>query len=66
MRMSSDSSFKVQTRPLLAVRDVRASTRWDKDLLGLTRHGVHDHDRVVLQLHSCDADGYVVVLASAT
>ena len=66
--MSSDVSFKVQARPLLAVKDMRASTQWYKELLGLTRHGIHDHDylyqqlldgdRVVLQLHSWDADDH--------
>lgn len=58
----------VRAQPLLAVRDVRASTRWYEQLLGLTRLGDSDHDDVyqqllsdgqlVLQLHSWDDEDH--------
>lgn len=66
--MGSDLKFNVEAQPLLAVKDVRASTQWYQTLLGLTRLGVHDHahiyqqlldgDRLVLQLHGWDADDH--------
>ena len=49
----------VQPQPLIAVRDVEASSRWYQDLLGLqSDHGGPDYERVladgvlVLQLHN--------------
>ena len=56
----------VRPQPLIAVRDVRASSRWYAKLLGLKTLGEHPHrdfyDRLlsngslVLQLHAWDAE----------
>ena len=58
----------VQTQPLIAVRDVRASSRWYGQLLGadaLPEHGHRDvYDRVsyagrlLLQLHAWDMEDH--------
>ncbi len=58
----------IRPQPLLAVRDVRASTTWYEQLLGLVRLGESDHDHIyqrlldngqlVLQLHSWDDEGH--------
>ncbi len=58
----------VEAQPLIAVRDVRASSRWYADLLGadpLPEHGHRDlYDRIsrggrlLLQLHAWDAENH--------
>ncbi len=58
----------VRAQPLIAVRDVRASSRWYAKLLGLQNLGEHPHrdvyDRLlsngtlVLQLHSWDEEDH--------
>ncbi len=58
----------VQSQPLIAVRDVRASSRWYRQLLGVDSLPEHEHrdsyDRMlcdghlVLQLHAWDEDGH--------
>jgi catechol 2,3-dioxygenase-like lactoylglutathione lyase family enzyme len=61
-------SKKTSTRPqpLIAVRDVRASSRWYQHLLGLTALPEHEHrdsydrlfsdGRLILQLHAWDEE----------
>ena len=44
----------VRAQPLLAVRDVHASTRWYEQLLGVERFGDSDHDDVYQQLFDGD------------
>ena len=54
----------LRPQPLIAVRDVKASTRWYEQVLGAKRLGESDHahiyqrllcdDQLVLQLHSWD------------
>ena len=56
----------VEVQPLIAVRDVRASSRWYADLLGADALPDHPHrdvydricvsGRMVLQLHAWDAE----------
>jgi hypothetical protein len=59
----------VRAQPLIAVRDVKASSRWYATLLGLEPLGMasdHDHvydrlhsgDRLVLQLHAWDDEDH--------
>ena len=58
----------VQAQPLIAVRDVRASSRWYAELLGadvLPEHEhrdvydrVHSSGRLILQLHAWDAEDH--------
>ena len=58
----------LQPQPLIAVRDVKASTRWYERVLGVARLGDSDHDDVyqrllhngqlVLQLHSWDDEDH--------
>jgi len=58
----------VHSQPLIAVRDVRASSRWYQQLLGLTTLPEHSHrdfyDRLlsagqlVLQLHAWDEEDH--------
>lgn len=58
----------VQVQPLIAVRDVRASSRWYRELVGgdsLPEHSHRDiYDRIsrcgqlLLQLHAWDADDH--------
>jgi catechol 2,3-dioxygenase-like lactoylglutathione lyase family enzyme len=57
-------SETIRPQPLVAVRDVEASTRWYEKVLGVKRLGRSDHDHIyqrlvlgdqlVLQLHSWD------------
>lgn len=55
----------MRPRPLIAVRDVEASSRWYQQLLGCeSGHGGKEYERivhngeVVLQLHDWDAHGH--------
>jgi catechol 2,3-dioxygenase-like lactoylglutathione lyase family enzyme len=58
----------VRAQPLIAVRDVRASSRWYQELLGIQNLGEHEHrdfyDRLlsdgelVLQLHAWDDEDH--------
>ncbi|MBN9510661.1 MAG: VOC family protein [Alphaproteobacteria bacterium] len=58
----------VETQPLIAVRDVRASSRWYAELLGVSGAPEHPHrdfydrlsvsGRVVLQLHAWDEENH--------
>lgn len=62
------NSVKVMPQPLIAVRDVRASTRWYEQVLGCQSLGASDHDDVyqrlysgrelVMQLHSWDDENH--------
>src|SRR4051812_6098413 len=59
---------RIRPQPLIAVRDVRASTRWYEQLLQLKRLRDSEHDHIwqqlldgnepVLQLHSWDDDDH--------
>lgn len=61
-------SVTVRSQPLIAVRDVRASSRWYQHLLGLETLPEHEHrelyDRLlcggelVLQLHAWDEENH--------
>jgi catechol 2,3-dioxygenase-like lactoylglutathione lyase family enzyme len=65
---STRGRTKVQAEPLIAVRDVRASSRWYQHLLGFDSLPEHSHrdfyDRMlsdgqlVLQLHAWDQHGH--------
>ena len=58
----------VRPQPLIAVRDVRASSRWYQHLLGLTALPEHEHrdtydrlfsdGRLILQLHAWDEEDH--------
>src|SRR5258707_1573933 len=58
----------VRVQPLIAVRDVRASSRWYRQLLGLEHLGGSDHDdlydrllcngMLILQLHAWDEEDH--------
>jgi catechol 2,3-dioxygenase-like lactoylglutathione lyase family enzyme len=57
---------QVNAQPLIAVRDVRASSDWYQKLLGLENLGEHEHrnfydrlygdGRLILQLHAWDEE----------
>jgi catechol 2,3-dioxygenase-like lactoylglutathione lyase family enzyme len=59
-------SQAVEAQPLIAVRDVRASSRWYAELLGADALPEHDHrdtydrvyssGRLILQLHAWDVE----------
>jgi len=61
-------SASVQSQPLIAVRDVRASSRWYQRLLGVSALPEHEHrdsyDRMlcdgqlILQLHAWDEEDH--------
>jgi catechol 2,3-dioxygenase-like lactoylglutathione lyase family enzyme len=63
---SSRQKQSVQAQPLIAVRDVRASSRWYAELLGADSLPEHKHrdlydritvsGRLTLQLHAWDAE----------
>jgi catechol 2,3-dioxygenase-like lactoylglutathione lyase family enzyme len=58
----------IEAQPLIAVRDVRASSRWYTELLGADSLPDHDHrsmydrvsclGRLLLQLHAWDEEGH--------
>jgi catechol 2,3-dioxygenase-like lactoylglutathione lyase family enzyme len=58
----------VEAQPLIAVRDVRASSRWYSELLGADSQPEHEHrdfydrisrsGRLLLQLHAWDAEDH--------
>lgn len=58
----------IEAQPLIAVRDVHASTRWYEQVLGAKRLGASDHDhiyqrllrdgRLVLQIHRWDDEAH--------
>src|SRR5215813_14880322 len=58
----------VEAQPLIAVSDVRASSRWYAELLGVSGSPEHPHrdfydrlwssDRMVLQLHAWDEEDH--------
>jgi catechol 2,3-dioxygenase-like lactoylglutathione lyase family enzyme len=62
------ATHPIEAQPLIAVRDVRASSRWYAELLGLTGAPEHPHrdiydrlcagDRIVLQLHAWDHENH--------
>ena len=67
--MNTDSNERsVQSQPLIAVRDVRASSRWYKKLLGADSLPEHPHrdiynrisccGRMILQLHAWDEEDH--------
>jgi len=65
---SKHGKATVRSQPLIAVRDVRASTRWYKQLLGLDSLPEHAHrdlyermfcaSELVLQLHAWDKEDH--------
>jgi catechol 2,3-dioxygenase-like lactoylglutathione lyase family enzyme len=67
MNLSSSTST-VEAQPLIAVRDVRAASRWYRDLLAaasLPEHSHRDfydritcHGRLLLQLHAWDVENH--------
>ena len=68
MRKPTKPKSRVQSQPLIAVRDVRTSRRWYQELLGVRGMPEHEHrnsyDRmlvdgqIILQLHSWDEDNH--------
>lgn len=66
--MNEAKKATVRPQPLLAVRDVRASTTWYERVLGVSRLGESDHDdiyqqlldgdRLILQLHAWDEEDH--------
>jgi catechol 2,3-dioxygenase-like lactoylglutathione lyase family enzyme len=64
----NDIPIAVEAQPLIAVRDVRASSRWYSDLLGADTLPDHPHrdvydriccaGRLILQLHAWDAEDH--------
>jgi len=68
MRKSVLRKTRVQSQPLIAVRDVRTSSRWYKALLGLETLPQHEHrvsydsmlcdGHLILQLHAWDDDDH--------
>ena len=68
MSKSASQIESVRPQPLIAVRDVRASSRWYQELLGLTALPEHEHrdsydrlfsgDRLILQLHAWDEEDH--------
>ncbi len=67
--MSNDTHVStVEAQPLIAVRDVRASSRWYAELLGLRGSPEHPHrdvydrlfssGRMILQLHAWDEENH--------
>ena len=68
MKKSASPTLSVRPQPLIAVRDVRASSRWYQHLLALTALPEHEHrdsydrlfsnDRLILQLHAWDEDDH--------
>jgi catechol 2,3-dioxygenase-like lactoylglutathione lyase family enzyme len=66
--LMSHASQAVESQPLIAVRDVRASSRWYTELLGLAGLPEHPHrdgydalsssGRMVLQLHAWDEENH--------
>jgi catechol 2,3-dioxygenase-like lactoylglutathione lyase family enzyme len=67
-KKSASKETSVRSQPLIAVRDVRASSRWYRRLLGLTALPEHEHrdsydrlysdDRLILQLHAWDEEDH--------
>jgi predicted enzyme related to lactoylglutathione lyase len=53
--------MRVTPQPLIAVRDVRASTRWYAELFGFT-HAVSLHDALYQRMMAQDVDGERIVL----
>ena len=53
--------MRVTPQPLIAVRDVRASTRWYAQLFGFT-HAVSVHDALYQRMMTKDADGERIAL----
>lgn len=61
-------ALTVEAQPLIAVRDVRASSRWYSELLGVSASPEHPHrdfydrlsspGRIVLQLHAWDEEDH--------
>jgi catechol 2,3-dioxygenase-like lactoylglutathione lyase family enzyme len=72
---SSAQKSTVEAQPLIAVRDVRASSRWYRHLLGadsLPEHGHRDvYDRIshggrlLLQLHAWDEEDHPNIVNAA-
>ena len=68
MMQSNPPRLTVRSQPLIAVRDVRASSRWYKQLLGLDSLPEHSHrdlyermlcaGNLVLQLHAWDKEDH--------
>ena len=68
MKKPAPLKTTVQSQPLIAVRDVRASRRWYQRLLGIKGMPEHEHrdsydgmlcdGRLVLQLHAWDEDDH--------
>jgi catechol 2,3-dioxygenase-like lactoylglutathione lyase family enzyme len=68
MKKAASQRAFVRPQPLIAVRDVRASSRWYQHLLGLTTLPEHEHrdsydrlfsdGRLILQLHSWDEEDH--------
>jgi catechol 2,3-dioxygenase-like lactoylglutathione lyase family enzyme len=68
VKKSVSKKASVRPQPLIAVGDVRASSRWYQRLLGLTALPEHEHrdtydrlfsgDRLILQLHAWDEENH--------
>ncbi len=68
MKDTEPRNARVQSQPLIAVRDVRASSRWYQHLLGADALPEHEHrdsydrilcdGRLILQLHAWDEEDH--------
>jgi len=68
LRKTEPRRAGVQSQPLIAVRDVRASSRWYQQLLGVDTLPEHEHrdvydrmlcdGRLILQLHAWDEEDH--------
>ncbi|MGA9721167.1 MAG: VOC family protein [Candidatus Binatus sp.] len=68
MKDTEPRKARVQAQPLIAVRDVRASSRWYQQLLGAGSLPEHEHrdtydqilcdGRLILQLHAWDEEDH--------
>jgi catechol 2,3-dioxygenase-like lactoylglutathione lyase family enzyme len=68
MKDTEPGKAGVQPQPLIAVRDVRASSRWYQQLLGADALPAHEHrdtydqilfdGRMILQLHAWDEEDH--------
>jgi len=71
---AGDRTFAAEAQPLIAVRDVRASSRWYAELLGADALPDHPHrdvydriscsGRLLLQLHAWDTENHPNLVAA--
>jgi hypothetical protein len=54
----------VEAQPLIAVRNVRASSLWYAELLGLTGFSEHPHRDCTTRCHQADGPSYSFMLGT--